>query len=392
VSTPVIAVQCTASDLLSSGYQAKRGGGLAAEDPASYAVGALRDAAVAPIVLAAPDLEENRTAIPELAERWGVTAFLGDELDTVSRLLGAARAAGADVIARVVLPSFYVEPQLVADQLERLEATGAEYCALPRDFNINFGADVVRTSALERLAASIDRLPELLRGTARYRPWPFFELDPEHFDVTVLDAVPEIGPDRVAWIRAQRNWPERSGPGFEGGEYQALATDYVQGTDAVLDAGCGHGEITDILSRHAASAMGVDYDAAMVALARERFPDCAFEAADLQRWSRPQAFDVIFHTHTLEHCADAVGTLANLRTSLAPGGRLIVEVPLQLRPGIINPHHEREYTVATLTRELEQAGLRIVETRGVCRGIYGPPDVAREAFLAVCVDPQEAVR
>jgi SAM-dependent methyltransferase len=384
VTTPLVVVQCTASDLLSSGYQSKRTGGIAAEDPSNYAVGTLRDAGFAPIVLAAPDIDANREAIPALAERWGVGSFLGDELDTISRLGGAARAAGADVIARVVMPSFYVEPQLVLDQLGALESSGAEYCTVPRDFNINFGADVVRVSALERMAASVDRLPPVLQGTARYRPWPFFELDGEQFDVTVVDAVPDIPADRVAWIRSQLNWPERSGPGFEGGEYQALASEYVTADDVVLDAGCGHGEITNILSRHAASAMGVDYDAAMVAYAHDRFPHCEFEAADLQHWSRPATFDVIFHTHTLEHCADAAGTLANLRTSLKPGGRLIVEVPLELRPGIINPHHEREYTVPILTSELEQAGLRIRESRGVCRGIYGDAEVAREAFLVVC--------
>lgn len=385
MSAPLVVVQCTASDLLSSGYQHKRSGGLQAEDPASYAVGALRDAALAPIVLAAPDTPDNRAAIPALAERWGVGAFLGDELDTVRRLLGAAEQAGADTIARVVMASFYVDPRIVRGQLEQLAARGAEYCTLPRDFNINFGADVVRVAALERVPQMIERLPAALRGTARYRPWPFLELDPEHVDVTVFEDVPPIGAERVAWIRSQLNWPERSGPGFEGGEYEAIAAQFIGAGDAVLDAGCGHGQITSILARHAASVVGVDYDASMIAFARERFPQIDFEAADLQRWSRPQAFDVIVHMHTLEHCADAVGTLANLRTSLRPGGRLIVEVPLELRPGIINPHHEREYTVAMLTDELQRAGFEVRERRGVCRGIYVAADSGREACMAICV-------
>lgn len=37
-----------------------------------------------------------------------------------------------------------------------------------------------------------------------------------------------------------------------------------------------------------------------------------------------------------------------------------------------------------LTDELEQAGLTIRERRGVCRGVYGPPETARAAYLAFC--------
>ena len=384
MSAPLVVVQCTSSDLLSSGYQHKQAGGLEREDAASYAVGALRYAAIAPVVLAAPDTPDNRDTIPALAARWGVDAFLGDQHDVVRRLLDAAAQAGADTIARVVMASFYVEPQIVRGQLAQLDASGAEYCTLPRDFNINFGADVARVSALARVPEMIERLPAALRGTARYRPWPFLELDGERFDVTVLEDLPPIDAERVAWIRSQLNWPERSGPGFEGGEYEAIAAELIGAGDAVLDAGCGHGEITNILARHAAGAVGVDYDASMIAFARERFPQIEFEAADLQQWSRPQSFDVIVHLHTLEHCADAVATLANLRRSLKPGGRLVVEVPLELRPGIINPHHEREYSAAMLTDELERAGFEIRERRGVCRGIYVDAGSAREACMAIC--------
>lgn len=384
MSAPIIVVQCTASDLLTSSYQGKQAGDLAGEDPYSYAVGPLRDAGIAPVVLAAPDIAENREVIPELADGWGILAHLGEEHDLIARLLGAAAAHDADVVARVVMPSFYVEPDIVRAQLAHLDSSGADYCTVARDFNINFAADIVRTSALVTFNATVESLPEALRGTARYRPWPFLEASDDRIRVTHFDALPEITADRVASIRSQRNWPERSGPGFEGGEYHALAADFVRSEDVVLDAGCGHGEISGILAQYAAHVTGVDYDADMIELARARFPECQFEAADLQQWRRPAAFDVIFHCHTLEHVPDPVGTLRNLVASLKPDGRLIVEVPLQLRPGVINPHHQREYTVDSLMAQIAEAALGVVGTRGVNRGIYGPPETAREAFVAVC--------
>ena len=42
-------------------------------------------AQLAPAVLAAPDLPGNRTAIPALARRWGVAAFLLSSALTVTR-------------------------------------------------------------------------------------------------------------------------------------------------------------------------------------------------------------------------------------------------------------------------------------------------------------------
>jgi hypothetical protein len=380
-------VQCTHSDLLDSRFQPGRKafggpdrgertgrGAPDAADPDLYATGPLAADGRLPVVLAAPHVPENRELIPRLAEAWGVGFHLGPEHDVLARVIDAARAAGADTLARVVLPAFYVDPDLVHRQLERLAAEGADYCTLPHDFNPSFGADVCTVAALERLH-------ERANGVARYRPWPFLERD--GFRVAVCDAVPEVASDVLAAIRRHPTWPERAGPGGHGGEYEALAAELLAPSDIVLDAGCGHGEIAAVLRRRCARVVGVDYDAEAVAIARTRFPDVEFHAGDLREWSTGERFDVIVHLHTLEHLPDPVATLRNLRALLAPGGRLAVEVPLLLRPGIVNPHHEREYSVAQLRDELAAADLQIVREHGVARGIYGAPETAREAYLAI---------
>lgn len=334
--------------------------------------------------MVAPDLEENHRRLPALAEAWGVELVLGDEFNVVRRLLATAEAHQADRLARVVMPSFYVDPALVAQQLGLLAQTQADYCLLPRDFSVNFGADVVAVNALRRFDALVATWDDTCRDFARYRPWPFLERMGGNFSLVECADVPSVTSERIDWIRAHPNWPERAGPGVEGGEHRALACDYLTGAEVVLDAGCGHGEISNILSGYAAHVSGVDYDADMVEIARSRFPHCDFEAADLQRWSRPKTYDVIFHCHTLEHCPDPVAVLTNLGASLRDDGRLIVEVPLEIRPGVINPHHEREYTVDRLRAEVASAGLQIDHERGVTRGVYGAPADAREAYLVVC--------
>lgn len=357
-------VQCTHSDLPAAD----------ASDPGLYAAGPLIADGRLPVVLAAPDVPENRPLIPRLAAAWGAGAHLGPEHDVLARVLAAARAAGADTLARVVLPAFYVDPDLVHRQLGLLAAERADYCTLPRDFNASFGADVCTVDALERLHADAE-------GIARYRPWPFLESD--GFRVAVCEEVPAVAPAALAAIRRHPTWPERAGPGVHGGEYEALAAELLEPSHTVLDAGCGHGEIAAVLRRHCARVVAVDHDAGALAVARTRFPDVEFHVSDVGEWSTAERFDVIVHLHTLEHLPEPVATLRHLRGLLAAGGRLVVEVPLLLRPGIVNPHHEREYTVGQLRDELAAADLAIVGERGVARGIYGAPETAREAYLAI---------
>lgn len=367
-------VQCTHSDLLDSRFRPGRGGPVDAGDASLYAAGPLAADGRLPVVLAAPDVAENTELIPRLAAHWGVMAHLGPEHDVTARIIDAARATGADTVARVVLQAFYVDPALLQRQLGVLDAEAADYCTLPRDFNTSFGADVCTVATLERFHAHAD-------GLARYRPWPF--LEGNGFRVTVCEDVPDVAPEQLDAIRRHPTWPERAGPGIQAGEYEALAAELLRPSDAVLDAGCGHGEITAVLGRYCGRVVGVDYDADAVQLARSRFPELEFHAGDLQRWSTGERFDVILHLHTLEHMPDPVAALRNLRGLLAPDGRLAVEVPLRLRPGIVNPHHEREYTVAQLRDEMATAGLAVVAEHGVARGIYGAPETAREAYMAV---------
>ncbi len=382
--TAVFCVQCTHTDLLNSDFRPGRAGIVAWDDPAAYALGPLLASALRPIVMVAPDIPANRDVLSRIARVWGVDLVLGSEFNVVLRLLTAAERHGATEIARVVMPSFYLEPALIDAQLQLLVEAGADYSTVPREFNVNFGADVVSVAALQRFERLVHDWDEDERKFALYRPWPFLERMTDHFDSVVCEAVPEIAAERIAWIRAHPNWPERAGPGVEGGEYRALARTYLHGSERVLDAGCGHGEISNILSDSAAEVTGIDYDPHMVDLARERFPQCSFETADLQHWTRPGAYDVIFHCHTLEHCADPIAVLTNLAASLRPRGRMVVEVPLQLKPGVINPHHEREYTIPELLDQVAAAGLEVREQRGVLRGVYGDATETREAFVVVC--------
>lgn len=395
-------VQCTFSNLLSRDPTlARRAGaeGVLDDDPTHYVIAPLgRCARVDAIVLAVPDLPENRP-YQDLATRWEATCVPGEEFDVTARLLRAARAVQADAIVRVLLHRFYLDPELVDRCVALLESAGADYVNLPVDFNINFGGDVLRTEALARAHAEISAIEDP-QERARYlfRPWHWMESRPASFRVVTCEDVPTYPAEQVETIRRQPNWSERSryGDDFQASEYHPIG-ELLAPDDRVLDLACGYGESTAILGRYCWSVVGVDRDPELLAEARRRFghkPHLQFLEADAEQfvWAG-EPFDVVVSLHTLEHVARDRAMLVNARNMLRPGGRLILEVPLATRrpfPVPHNPHHLREYTRAEIEALVSGAGFVIEGARGMSRGIYTTPELAREAIQLHCRKPDAA--
>lgn len=394
-------VQCTFSNLLSRDPTlARRAGDRLDRDPAHYVVAPLvADGRFDAVVLAVPDVPEN-AVFRGLADEWGVTLVAGDEYDVTGRLIQAAQAVGADAIARVLLHRFYLDLVLVRRCIDLLAREGADYVNLPADFNINFGADVLRTDALVRAHAAVERIADP-RERARhlFRPWHWMETHRDAFRVVTCEDVPTYPPERVAAIRTSANWSERSryGDDFPASEYHVIGG-LLDAEDRVLDLACGYGESTEVLGRYCREVVGVDRDAELVAEARRRFGDrehLRFVVADAEEYVAPgPPFDAVVSLHTLEHVAADRRMLINARNMLRPGGRLILEVPLAMRrpfPVPHNPHHLREYTRGELLGLVRGAGFEVTAERGMSRGIYtDDPRLAREAIQVHATKPDAA--
>lgn len=99
------------------------------------------------------------------------------------------------------------------------------------------------------------------------------------------------------------------------------------GNLAVLDAGCGPGQDTDLLARAGLEASGVDLSPAMVALARERRPDLRFDVGSLLALDLPDArFGGVLAHFSMIHTppAQLPVALAECARVLAPGGYLLL--------------------------------------------------------------------
>jgi len=136
---------------------------------------------------------------------------------------------------------------------------------------------------------------------------------------------------------------------------------------AILDVGCGSGGLLQRMRRYGFSHLtGVDpYTAAEASR-----PGLQIMRGELSV-VRGQYDLVMFH-HVLEHLADPTGTLATARTLLAPGGRILVRIPVAGSRAcreygehwfnLDAPRHLAIPSLRGMTAIADAAGLTIVHT------------------------------
>jgi len=114
-----------------------------------------------------------------------------------------------------------------------------------------------------------------------------------------------------------------------------------------VDLGCGPGNSTEVLAQRfpEATVTGLDSSADMVAAARKRLRQLAFEVADIGNWAPSQQYDVILANASLQWLPDHATLYPRLASNLADGGSLAIQTP----DNIEEPAHR-------LAREVAAAG------------------------------------
>lgn len=112
---------------------------------------------------------------------------------------------------------------------------------------------------------------------------------------------------------------------------RALEAAAAQPGERVLDIGCGPGPTTAALAKQVGKegrVLGVDISAPLLARACERlsgYDNVSFIQADAQAHAfEPESFDLAFSRFGVMFFADPRAAFANIRTALAPGGRLTI--------------------------------------------------------------------
>jgi SAM-dependent methyltransferase len=133
----------------------------------------------------------------------------------------------------------------------------------------------------------------------------------------------------------------------------------------VVDLACGEGYGSEVLSRSAASVVGVDANPEAHEHAQLRYvrQNLTFERDLVETYGRPGCCDTVVFLQTIEHVHDPVAVLEHFHQILAPGGVAYVSTPNLLTlaaPGAEksdNPWHLKEY--------------RAVEFEALCVSVFG---------------------
>ena len=139
------------------------------------------------------------------------------------------------------------------------------------------------------------------------------------------------------------------------------ACKYIDSSMSVLDAACGTGYGTALLSERCYRIIGVDQDLEALIEARENY-DLSFMAANLLH-ADFHDMDAIVSIETIEHFSeqDGVKLLQNFYKWLSPGGTLVISTPYCLvsGPSPITIKHLWEYSLTDFERTLGNAGFKV---------------------------------
>ncbi len=128
----------------------------------------------------------------------------------------------------------------------------------------------------------------------------------------------------------------------------AIAIDLVQ-HKKILDIACGEGYGSNLLAKNASHVTGVDINADIIKLAKEKYQkqNLEFLTGSVENIPVPdKCVDVVVSFETLEHVSEHEKMISEIKRVLATGGLLIISTPDKKnysdKAGYKNPFHIKE--------------------------------------------------
>lgn len=137
---------------------------------------------------------------------------------------------------------------------------------------------------------------------------------------------------------------------------------FIKENSEVLDAACGVGYGTNILSQKAKNIIGIDYSKAAIKFAIQNYKNnkIKFIESNILKYNNRKKFDTIVSLETLEHInkSDGISWIKKCYNMLKKNGIFICSSPLLRirngKPFITNPHHLHEMKKTELEKILKR--------------------------------------
>ncbi|MEP7154219.1 MAG: class I SAM-dependent methyltransferase [Betaproteobacteria bacterium] len=189
---------------------------------------------------------------------------------------------------------------------------------------------------------------------------------------------------------------------------------YATAGKSALEVGCGSGSSTEKLCGLFEDIEVIEPSRKNIALLKGRVPGVVCHEALLEDFSPSRKFDFIFFLNVIEHVEDPVASLKILAGLVKHEGLIFISGPNcmslnrragykmglledyeKMAPKDIEVGHRRLYTVAMLQDHCDQAGLRVLDMKGMYlkplseKQMIALGDEAVRAFYAIGEDIPE---
>lgn len=149
-----------------------------------------------------------------------------------------------------------------------------------------------------------------------------------------------------------------------------------QGSQRILDIGCGQGHITSVIKKEFPSSevSAVDYSISAIEYANDKYTEIDFIVADA--YNMPYTnnyFDIVVCNNLWEHVPDPLHLLSNISKIINPNGFLVISTPSRYRKSnllrivrgkkveLISKHHVTEYSVGQIKEQLFYGGYNVAK-------------------------------
>lgn len=351
-------------------------------------------------VIACPNSREN-LVFREIANKYEIQCYMGNDLNVAERLIGAATIAGGSHIAWLQGLLYFLDVSLMDSLVNFSIVNNYDYVRCIDGSCKHWLGQFLSVDALRCVLSSVESLEPNLQTHFRARPFAFMRANPELFRVGLFEDLPSYSNERLLEMRRIARLIHVGGERAEHtqkgstigdvsiGRYKEIIALIREGSD-VLDIACGNGYGAHLIAQTGSRVTGVDVNEGAICNANAQYGNSVnFKIGDGTRIPLDDAcVDTVVSIGTIEHVVDDRKFVSEINRVLRKSGSAIIYTP-QNRLGSIPtwPWHEREYSIEQLVELFHSGGFNVKHVWGWQNGVVTRDDSCGDGTYLIAEKP-----